>query len=82
MSVESDVIELIRAKSSEGLEIVDRETNLSDLGIESLDLVELIFELEEKFDIQIPFNANESELEFKTVGEVVDAINELVEKKA
>ena len=31
-----------------------------DLGVESLDLIEIIFALEEKFDISIPYNANET----------------------
>jgi acyl carrier protein len=34
----------------------------------------MIFDLEEKFDIQIPYNANDARMEFETVGEVVQAI--------
>ncbi|MGE0233084.1 MAG: acyl carrier protein [Flavobacteriaceae bacterium] len=81
MSVESDVIEIIRGKSSEGLEIIDRGTQLPELGIESLEMVELIFELEDKFEIEIPYNANSSEMEFQTVGDVVDAIAKLVAER-
>ena len=36
------------------------DTALQDLGVESLDLIEIIFALEEKFDISIPYNANEA----------------------
>ena len=36
------------------------DTSLPDLGAQSLDLIEIIFALEEKFDINIPFNANEA----------------------
>jgi acyl carrier protein len=53
-----------------------------DLGIDSLSTVELIFELEEKFNIQIPPNANDAQPEFQTVTEVVDAIKKLVDKKS
>lgn len=35
------------------------DTALQDLGVESLDLIEMVFALEERFDISIPFNANE-----------------------
>ena len=35
-------------------------------------------ELEDKFGIEIPYNANSSEMEFQTVGDVVDAIAKLV----
>jgi acyl carrier protein len=51
------------------------------LGIDSLSVVELIFELEEKFNIQIPYNANDTEPEFETVGEVVDAIKKVIAEK-
>jgi acyl carrier protein len=54
---------------------------LEELGLESLDAVEMIFDLEEKFDIQIPYNANNPRTEFDTVGEVVRAIQDLVDKK-
>ena len=35
------------------------DSTLEDLGIDSLGLVESIFAIEEAFDIQVPFNANE-----------------------
>ena len=39
-------------------------------------------ELEEKFDIHIPFNANDTEMkDFQTVGDIVRAIETLVAKK-
>jgi acyl carrier protein len=60
------------------IEMTDR---LEELGLESLDAVEMIFDLEEKFDIQIPYNANNPRTEFDTVGEVVRAIQDLVDKK-
>ena len=42
------------------LERLTPHTALQDLGVESLDLIEIIFALEEKFDISIPYNANEA----------------------
>jgi acyl carrier protein len=53
------------------------------LGLESLDAVEMIFDLEEKFDIQIPYNANtdNARTEFETVGDVVKAVQKLVDEK-
>ena len=35
------------------------DATLEDLGIDSLGLVEAVFAIEEAFDIQVPFNANE-----------------------
>jgi acyl carrier protein len=40
---------------------VSPDATLEDLGIDSLGLVESIFAIEEAFDIQVPFNANEPE---------------------
>lgn len=76
--VAADVIAIIAKKlppSGRDLKMTDR---LDDLGIDSLMAVEMIFDLEEKFDIQIPYNSNDAKLEFETVGEVVDAIRNLV----
>jgi acyl carrier protein len=61
---------------------VEPSDRLEDLGLESLDAVEMIFDLEEKFDIQIPYNANNPRTEFDTVGEVIAAIQQLVDKKS
>jgi len=38
---------------------VSPEQTLTDLGIDSLGLVECIFAIEETFDISVPFNAND-----------------------
>ena len=48
----------------------------------TIDAVEMIFDLEEKFDVEIPYNANNAGREFSTVGDVVNAIQTLVNNKA
>jgi acyl carrier protein len=56
---------------------------LQDLGLESLDALELVFDIEEKFDIEIPVNANEANIGgFETVADVVREVEKLVAKKA
>ena len=60
---------------------VRMDATLGDLGIDSLGLVEAIFALEEAFDIQVPFNANDparSEFDISTVGTMVEAVGSLV----
>lgn len=57
------------------------DATLSDLGIDSLGLVETIFAIEEAFDIQVPFNANEpaaSEFDISTVASMVQAVETLI----
>jgi acyl carrier protein len=65
------------------------ESRLDDIGAESLDVIEIVFELEEKFGISIPFQANEagksgeqSKLPFATIADVAAAVKQLVDAKA
>ena len=56
-----------------------RSTNfIEDIGADSLDIVELIMELEEEFDIQIP---DEQAEKIRTVGEAIDYIEREIGKK-
>ena len=81
--VASDVIAIIAKKKRVDKPTVELTDRLEDLGLESLDAVEMIFDIEEKFDIEIPYNANTNNprTEFKTVGDVVNAVGELVAQK-
>ncbi len=81
--VASDVVAIIATKKRVEKPTVELSDRLEDLGLESLDAVEMIFDLEEKFDIQIPYNANTKNprTEFETVGDVVRAIETLVAEK-
>ena len=47
------------------------ETSLKELGADSLDTVELVMELEEEFDINIPDDAAEK---IQTVGQAIEYI--------
>jgi len=80
--VATDVVALIAKKVRVDRPTVELTDKLEDLGIESIDAVELIFDIEEKFDIQVPYNANNPRTEFDTVGDVVRAVEELVRGKA
>ena len=52
---------------------VKLETNfINDLGADSLDIVELVMELEEEFDITIPDDAAEK---IQTVGHAIEYID-------
>ena len=52
-------------------EITEQSSFTSDLGLDSLDVVEVIMELEHEFNIQIPDNEADS---LKTVGQTIDYI--------
>lgn len=60
---------------------ISMEATLADLGIDSLGLVETIFGIEEAFDIQVPFNANDpeaSQFDISTVRSMVGAVEKLI----
>lgn len=80
-----DVAQEIVQIVTEKLGTVGGSLNLSDpldeLGLNSIDVVNLIFDIEEKYDIQIPFNAN-FDIEAKTVADLVKAVEGLVAAKA
>ena len=58
------------------------DDRLRDLGLESLDALELVFDIEEKFDIEIPVNANEAQIGgFETVADVVREVEKIIVTK-
>jgi acyl carrier protein len=81
--IAGDVIAIIAKKKRVEKAPVELSDRLQDLGLESLDAVEMIFDLEEKFDVQIPYNANTNNprTEFETVGDVVKAVQNLIAEK-
>jgi acyl carrier protein len=79
VSVEERVIEIVCEQLAVNKEQVSRDTAfIEDIGADSLDLVELIMELEQEFEIQIP---DEEAEKIRTVGEAVDYIEQEQKKK-
>ena len=84
MDIENKIIEIIAELAVLEVEDVSLDSSLDSLGIDSLGLVESIFAIEETFDIQIPFNANDpqnSEFDISSVSTIIAGIQELVAKK-
>lgn len=80
-SVEQKVIAILAEQAVLEPGDISRDATLSDLGIDSLGLVESIFAIEEAFDIQVPFNANEpdqSEFDISSVAAIIAAVEALV----
>ena len=78
-SVEERVIELVSENLGVNKEQVTRQTSFQeDMGADSLDIVELVMELEEEFEITIPDDQAEK---IKTVGEAIDYIERELSKK-
>ena len=92
-AIADEVSQIISTQLEIPLERLTPDTALQDLGIESLDLIEIIFALEEKFDISIPYNANEAAAagnressrtglrKFETIAQISAAVKELMDAK-
>lgn len=63
---------------------VTATSTLEELGIDSFGMVEIVFSIEEAFDVSVPYNANEpstSDFDLSTVGTVVTAVKRLIEEQ-
>jgi acyl carrier protein len=80
-TMESEIIGMIAKRSRSATPApVTLASTLDELGLASLDVIEMAFDLEERFNIEIPFNANNSTgPAFKTVEDVVAAVRQLVQ---
>ncbi len=76
-----DIVETIKAHADPEIAITT-ETELGELGIHSLELTEIIFDLEEKYRIEIEMNTAEAWSKLRDVGDIVDAVRGLIAKQS
>jgi acyl carrier protein len=84
MSVKDRIIDIIAEQALLEPEDVTMTASLDDLGVDSMALVEAVFAIEEAFDIEIPYNANEpqaSDFDVTSVGSIVEGVSRLVTAK-
>ncbi|MCL1918428.1 MAG: acyl carrier protein [Peptococcaceae bacterium] len=73
MDVFAKVKELVLARFSLEEDDISLETTFESVGADSLDIVELIMEIEEEFEIEIP---DEDMKKMATVGDMVEYLKE------
>jgi acyl carrier protein len=78
--IEQTVIDIIRAKAEDHDGTIDRRSVLVELGLDSLDAIEIIFEIETAFSIDVPYSHNDAGPEFETVADVIDAVTTAMAK--
>ena len=75
MAINQEMVDIIVEQLSvEKDKVVSEASFVDDLGADSLDLVELIMAMEEKFDIEIP---DEDAEKITTVQDAVDYVDKL-----
>jgi acyl carrier protein len=81
--IEMQVLELVGELAGIDPKKISLLCKFEDLNLDSVAIVELIFSLEEKFNISIPFEGlDESELKknFHTVSSLINHLRELLKK--
>jgi len=74
VAIDEKVFEIVAERMGVKAEDVSKETSfVNDLGADSLDQVELIMELEDQFDLNIP---DEDAEKIETIGDAIKYIEE------
>jgi acyl carrier protein len=69
----TDVLRRVIAKQAHlDPSVITPESVLSDLGVTSLDLVEIIMTIEDEYDVTIPVDAVEAWNTYKTVANLIE----------
>jgi acyl carrier protein len=84
-ALEAEVIAILARQLLLSPADIAPDADIDALGLDSLGKAEAIFALEERFDISVPFNANEPDLpefDFTSVESIVRGVQELIGRKA
>jgi acyl carrier protein len=95
VEVNDEVKHVISRSLKIPVEQLGDSSTLEDLGAESIDVIELVFDLDEKFDIEISIKSNPealvlnsgtntpglSEIGSMTIGDIVGAVKRLIDAK-
>ncbi len=79
--IRSSVIEILALQAVRDPSELELDQTIEALGIDSLGVVEVIFAIEERFDISVPFNANAPSgggFDISSVGAIVAAVEQLI----
>lgn len=78
-SVESDIIRLLGERIESDLTLTADTNIVADTGLDSVSVMDFVFELEDEFGITVPLDRIS---DVKTVGQLTDAVYGLIEEAA
>jgi acyl carrier protein len=79
MDIATKIFDIVAKEKRIDAETLSLETKLEDIQIESVDLVEIIFAIEDEFDIDIP--QDETDFKLETMRDIVDGVKRLIAEK-
>lgn len=65
------ILAIVAREADIGVSVLRLDARIEDTGLQSLDIVQAIFELENHFNIEIPVVADRAGAEFTTIGDLV-----------
>lgn len=78
-AVEDKIVEIVAKQRRVAPSTLSLSDRLEDIEIESIDLVEIIFAIEDEFDIDVPQDRDAMKLD--TLQDVVDGVKRLIAEK-
>ena len=79
-STEQIIFDIIAKSCSVERDRITLDSTLKDMDVHSLDAVQVLFEIEDKFDISVP--EREDQFSAGTVRELIDGVDKLLAAKA
>ncbi len=77
--LENRILEIFAKEARRDKASLNLDTTLEDLDLESLDILQILFDIEEEFDVYIPYNDESFKLD--TLRDVVDGMVRLIAEK-
>jgi acyl carrier protein len=78
-NVQQEIFEIIAKQAKIDIATIKADSTLKDLGVASLDAIEVIFDIEEHFNINLP--NEDTDFEGGTVGHLVEAVQRQLTQK-
>lgn len=78
MTNRENILEILAKIMQTSVDSIDLSTKISDIDINSLDVVEMVMKIEDQFnvDLSIPEDVSYA----KTVGDLVDALEQMIKE--
>ncbi len=80
--LEENIIALFGQHADKASEVITVDTPLEKLGIHSLELTEIVMDIEDKYGVEIDLSTVDTWQSFSKVGDIVDAVKRLLTEKA
>ena len=77
-----EIINKIKAHADPAAGEITLDTELDALGIHSLELTEIIFDIEDEFGVEIDMNTSDAWENLTDVNDIVTAVRGLLDKKS